>query len=225
MPTGAISCGVTDLICTTKLDATFEGVSAHAGGSPEAGKNALLAACNAAIGLYGITRHSQGLTRVNVGVLQAGVGRNVIAPNAFMKFEVRGSTPEINEFMVNKAMKVVEGAAAMNDVKVSVTTAGECIAVDVDKEAMALVRDAAGQVPAITTVLDTVSMGGGAEDCTFFMRRVKRSGGKTTIIILGTDGKAVPHNSYFDVDEAALPIAVQLLSALTARVLGGTASK
>jgi aminobenzoyl-glutamate utilization protein A len=136
-----------------------------------------------------------------------------------MKFEVRGSTPEINEFMVGRAMKVVEGAAAMTDVKVSVTTAGECIAVDVDPDAMALVREAAGQVPAITKVLDTVSMGGGAEDCTFFMKRVKANGGKATIMILGTDGKAVPHNSYFDVDEAALPIAVQLLSAVTVRAL------
>ena len=219
MPTGEIACGVTDLICTTKMDATFEGVSAHAGGSPDSGKNALLAACNAAINLYAITRHSGGATRVNVGVLQAGVGRNVIAPNAFMKFEVRGSTPEINEFMVDRAMKVVEGAAAMNDVKVGVATAGECIAVDVDPEMIALVREATGLVPAVTSVRDTVSMTGGAEDCTFFMKRVQANGGKVTIIILGTSGKSVPHNSYFDVDETALPIAVQLLSAVTVKAL------
>lgn len=136
-----------------------------------------------------------------------------------MKFEVRGSTPKINEFMVDRAMKVVEGAAAMNDVKVGVATAGECIAVDVDPEMIALVREATGLVPAVTSVRDTVSMTGGAEDCTFFMRRVQANGGKVTIIILGTSGKSVPHNSYFDVDETALPIAVQLLSAVTVKAL------
>lgn len=219
MPTGMIACGVTNLSSSTKMDATFEGVSAHAGGSPEAGKNALLAACNAAINLYAITRTSKGWTRVNVGVLEAGTGRNVIAPNAFMKFEVRGESPEINEFMVDKAMKVVQGAAAMQDVKVSVSIAGECVAADMDPEMKDLVRAAAGDVPAITSVAGTVSMSGGGEDCTFFMRRAQKNGGKATMIILGTTGKAVAHNSYFDVDEAALPTGVQLLSAIALRAL------
>ena len=64
-------------LATTKLDAEFKGVSAHAGAAPEQGKNALLAACQAAISLNTISRHSQGSSRINVGVLNAGTGRNV----------------------------------------------------------------------------------------------------------------------------------------------------
>ena len=65
-------------LATTKLNVSFEGAPAHAGSNPEAGKSALLAACNAATLIAGIPRHSGGLTRVCVGKLEAGESRNVI---------------------------------------------------------------------------------------------------------------------------------------------------
>ena len=51
-------------LATTKLDAEFTGVSAHAGAAPEQGKNALLAAAQAAISLNTIPRHSKGSSRI-----------------------------------------------------------------------------------------------------------------------------------------------------------------
>ncbi|GAB1825101.1 MAG: peptidase dimerization domain-containing protein [Burkholderiales bacterium] len=79
-------------LATSKLNVTFEGVPAHAGSNPEAGKSALLAACNAATLISGIPRHSKGLTRVCVGKLIAGESRNVIPAHAAMKIEARGET-------------------------------------------------------------------------------------------------------------------------------------
>ena len=49
--------------------------------------------------LYAIPRHSAGASRVNVGTVVAGSGRNVIADEAKMEIEVRGETTEINQFM------------------------------------------------------------------------------------------------------------------------------
>ena len=83
-------------LATTKLDAEFTGVSAHAGAAPEQGKNALLAAAQAAISLNTIPRHSKGSSRINVGVLNAGTGRNVVPDIAAIKLETRGATTEID---------------------------------------------------------------------------------------------------------------------------------
>src|SRR5699024_7270512 len=122
--TGTFSCASNGYLATTKLDVTFTGVASHAGGKPEEGKNALLAASAAALNLYAITRHSEGASRLNVGVLEAGSGRNIIANNAFMKVETRGETTEINEFIYDRAIKVLNGAAAMYDCDVNVDIVG-----------------------------------------------------------------------------------------------------
>ena len=48
-------------LASAKLDVTFRGRAAHAGARPEDGRNALLDAASAVVGLYGIARHHAGL--------------------------------------------------------------------------------------------------------------------------------------------------------------------
>ena len=121
-------------LATTKLDAEFTGVSAHAGAAPEQGKNALLAAAQAAISLNTIPRHSKGSSRINVGVLNAGTGRNVVPDIAAIKLETRGATTEIDEYMVTEAKRILNACATMYDVKVKITMAGAAPACFADKE-------------------------------------------------------------------------------------------
>ena len=96
---GEVSVNPYGFLCTTKLDVTYTGRPAHAGVEPNAGHNAMAAACNAFVQLLGIARHGSGMTRINVGQLVAGEGRNVIPSHAVMKMEVRGETGEINQYM------------------------------------------------------------------------------------------------------------------------------
>ena len=70
-----------------------------------------LAVGTAILNLYAIPRHSGGVSRVNVGTVVAGSGRNVIADEAKMEIEVRGETTEINEYMKNYAVNIIESAA------------------------------------------------------------------------------------------------------------------
>src|SRR5699024_11406143 len=63
-------------LATTKMDITFKVKSSHAGLDPEQGKNALLAAATAVLNISAISRHSDGTTRINVGEMHAGSGRN-----------------------------------------------------------------------------------------------------------------------------------------------------
>lgn len=49
VPAGTVVCGGDNFMATTKFDVQFSGVAAHAGGKPEDGRNALLAAAQAAL--------------------------------------------------------------------------------------------------------------------------------------------------------------------------------
>lgn len=60
VPSGTVVCGGDNFMATTKFDVQFEGVAAHAGGKPEDGRNALLAAAQASLALHAIAPHSAG---------------------------------------------------------------------------------------------------------------------------------------------------------------------
>ncbi|MFX6288953.1 peptidase dimerization domain-containing protein, partial [Acinetobacter baumannii] len=77
----------------------FTGTAAHAGAKPEDGHNALLAAAQATLALHAIAPHSEGASRVNVGVMQAGSGRNVVPASALLKVETRGASDVINQYV------------------------------------------------------------------------------------------------------------------------------
>ena len=190
-------------LATTKLDAEFTGVSAHAGAAPEQGKNALLAAAQAAISLNTIPRHSKGSSRINVGVLNAGTGRNVVPDIAAIKLETRGATTEIDEYMVTEAKRILNACAAMYDVKVKITMAGAAPACFADKELGHEVAELIEEKCHYDEVVEYVDMGG-SEDCGYFMERVQQHGGRALYMMYGTKIEAGHHNSHFDFNEDCL---------------------
>ncbi len=147
IPTGSVSPACGDFLCTTKFDLTYKGKSAHAGGAPNEGRNALLAAASATLALAGIPPHKDGATRINVGVLQAGSGRNVIPSRAVMKVETRGLTMELNSYVYNRAMEIVSGAASMYGVEMAMAKMGEAVDALSDDDLAGIVRDKAAAVP------------------------------------------------------------------------------
>ncbi|HOO88100.1 MAG TPA: amidohydrolase, partial [Synergistales bacterium] len=160
IPTGNVAPGCGDFLCTTKFDAVYKGKAAHAGGAPNEGKNALLAAASATLALAGISPHKDGATRLNVGVLHAGTGRNVVPSKAVMKVETRGLTTALNEYVYGRAMEIVEGAAVMYGVELSVAKMGEAVDAFSDKELVDLVAEKALSVPGIEKLAPSVSLGG-----------------------------------------------------------------
>ena len=57
--------------------------------------------------LEGIPRHSGGATRVAVGTMNAGEGRNVTPAHADMQIEVRGETGPVNDWMTERVKSIV----------------------------------------------------------------------------------------------------------------------
>ncbi|WP_077328646.1 amidohydrolase [Virgibacillus siamensis] len=196
-------------LATSKLDVSFTGVASHAGGNPEQGKNALLAAANIALNLSAIPRHSKGVSRVNVGEMHAGSGRNVIPDKAALKVETRGETSEINDFVKQQAKSIVSGAAAMYGVDYDMELVGEGISCTCSNELAAVVHESTVNA-GLTGALES-NESAGSEDATFFIDAVQRQGGYGTYCIFGTDLAAGHHNEKFDINEETLLPAVEIL--------------
>ena len=137
---GEVSIKPYGFLCTTKLDVTYQGAPAHAGVEPNAGKNAMAAACNAFVQLLGIPRHGSGMSRINVGQLTAGEGRNVIPSKAVMKMEVRGETAEINTYMYERAVDIIKGCAIAQGCEYKIEKMGEAVDLINDEEMVEVLR-------------------------------------------------------------------------------------
>ena len=219
LPTGQLAAAATGFLYSRKIDVTFHGQAAHAAMGPQEGRNALLAAATAALGLHAISRHADEVTHVNVGKLVAGTGRNIIADTAEMWIEVRGESDASLDYMAGRAMQVLQGAALMQGVTVETTLMGETVGAVASPAAAAIVAAAGAQVAGISRVVPEWSIGGG-DDATFMVRRVQERGGIAAYFILGSDLPAVHHAIDFDIDEASLDHGVQLFERIAARVLG-----
>lgn len=216
---GELDPGRGGYLATSKFDATFTGTPAHAGGRPNEGKNALLAAATAVLTLHAIAGHRDGVTRVNVGRLQAGSGRNVVPGSAHLEIETRGATTDVSDYVYGRAVEVLEGAAAMYGCHLALRVMGGAQCVTSDAELAGRVEEVASQMGGFS--LRPPEEGGGSEDLTFMMRRVQENGGLATNIGLGADlGGWGHHTAEFDFDERALRLAVRLLALTTLELLG-----
>lgn len=207
---GSLACGVDGFLATEKFDAVFKGKASHAGNAPNLGNNAILAACTAVTNLYGIPRHQQGVTRINVGRITGGTGRNVIPDRAQIDFEVRGATTDICDYVKQKALDIVESAAKMHGCDYELIRMGGAESSSSDEAVVKDIRKVAESLGVFHTIRDRDMMAG-SEDATYLMNRVKACGGETSYMALGTTLKAPHHNDLFDVNETDMIQGVKLL--------------
>lgn len=198
-------------LATTKLDIRLHGVAAHAGAAPHAGRNALLAAANIALNSHAIARHGEGASRVNVGEMHAGSGRNIIADRALLKMETRGASSAINTAVLEQVEAIVAGAAQMYGVEWEMETVGSAIHVRPSADFATRLAGVAQHSPWLDQVIVEDESSLGSEDATYFMERVQARGGKATYCVVGSHLPAGHHNERFDIDEEALFAGVDVL--------------
>ncbi|EMA70761.1 amidohydrolase [Halorubrum aidingense JCM 13560] len=209
-PTGEVVAGIEKPLAMAHLDAAIEGTSAHAGKAPNEGDNAMQAMGTAIVNAYGIPRHADGMTRVNVGKAEAGTASNVIAEHAHMEAEARGETTELMEFVKGRFERTVRAAATMHGCRATVDVVSESPRADSDPELQALVTEVAEGVDGVERVLPAADFGA-SEDATFLMERVQEEGGLATYLIVGTDHPTSHHTPTFDVDERSIQHGVDVL--------------
>ena len=219
--TGSIACNVTGFLATSKYDAHFTGVPAHAGAAPETGRNALLAAACAALNLHAISRHSAGSSRINVGTLEAGSGRNVIGDKALIRLETRGATSDINAYMESEAIRILKAAALMYAVEVDIKKVGGAAGGSNTLALAEYLETHAKSLKIFDSVVGACDFGA-SEDFSYFMERVQAHGGQAAYMMIGANLAAGHHDSHFDFDEKALSYSLKMLTTAAVALLCGT---
>ncbi len=216
---GTVICGTKNFLATTKADITFTGVPAHAGNAPEEGKNALLAAATALLNMHAIPRSGKGDTRITVGKLIGGEGRNVIPPKAVLVLETRGITSDLDAYMFGEVKRIAKAAADMWGCGYSIDIKGGTKSGESDAEIAALVAEEARAMGVFDNVIELKDFGA-SEDYSHFMSTVQAAGGKGTYVQVGSDLMAGHHNGHFDFDETSLTNALTLMGRCVVRSMG-----
>lgn len=213
---GDITPGTYGALPTTKYDAYFHGRTAHAGGYPEKGNNALLAAANAVLNIAAIPRHSGGITRVNVGTLEGGTGRNVIPNEAKMQLEVCAETEDINTYLEEYALRVCRTSAEMHGCTCDIIKMGMAASQHSDVAFIERIcRMVKKEIPEFRISSCENALNWGSEDISLMMNRVQEHGGQATYMRMMTKTASLQHTTEFDFDESVLSRSILAFSAIT----------
>jgi aminobenzoyl-glutamate utilization protein A len=210
LPLGEVAAGTYGHFANSKLRVRYNGRQSHASAAPEEGRNALLAAAQATLGLHALPRFAAADTRVNVGVLHAGTAPNIVAADAELRLELRATSGEVCEELDRRARAVLTAAGAAHEVEVRIEQIGAATTATCDPEAVWTVAAAARSLPPVTAVHEDFRLGA-SDDATFLMRAVQENGGTATYLVVGAANPAPHHSPEFDIDEACLDIAVETL--------------
>ncbi|MBR9943169.1 amidohydrolase [Clostridiaceae bacterium Marseille-Q3526] len=217
---GDITPGTYGSLATCKYNVFFHGQAAHAGGFPEEGKNAVLAAAHAAVGLSGIARHSQGISRVNVGVIRGGSNSNVVADEAMISMEVRGETDEINQYMDRRAKEICQAAAMMEECSCEMRLMGRAPSQVSSPELIDRISNLVrNHLPQYRVSSNPNAKNWGSEDIGFMMNRVQEQGGQAVYMRTMTKMASPQHTVRFDVNEDVLVKGAVSFSAIVCDLL------
>ena len=205
-------------LATSKIDITFTGLPSHAGAAPEQGRSAITAAATAVLLMQGIPRHSGGASRISVGTLHAGEGRNVTPVHAKMEVETRGATHEINEYMRNSVFRIVEGIESTLDVKGSAVIVGEGTTLKTTKAGTHLLSEVLHEVLGADFV--QLPAPGASEDCTHLMRRAIECGADAGWFGWGCNHHGHHCADFAIQDETSLACALEIYTHLVERTNG-----
>ena len=85
----------------------FKGLTAHAGNNPQDGRNANVAAMRFALAAYELANAERGTT-VNPGVIQGGMGANIISDHCEVKFDLRFWNDEDGRDLAEKLLALTQ---------------------------------------------------------------------------------------------------------------------
>jgi aminobenzoyl-glutamate utilization protein A len=210
VPTGTVYADTIGAFASTKLRVRFDGAAAHAAMAPERGRNALLAASSAALALHSLPQHGSAGVRLNVGYLRADGATNVVAARAVLGLELRANHVEAHADLRRRVDRVLSGCGHAYEVDVTVETVGEAPAVVCDEGLAAEVAAAISAVPGIEAVGRGLA-DHGSDDAAWLMNRTREHGGRSTYLVIGSNGTDGHHENTFDIDERSLQIGAAAL--------------
>ncbi|MGY0064429.1 amidohydrolase [Streptomyces sp. LZ34] len=213
MAVGGIVGSFTGGMATRKLTIDFAGKASHAAGTPEAGRNALLAAAMSALGIMAIPRFSTADTRLNVGTLVAGDGVNIVPSSAVMTCEARATDDEVVDELVDRIRSIVDGVGAAQGVLTNVAVMGQSATVAPDDEMIDRIVEVATAHRDVTEVIRTQQFAG-SDDANLLIRHVQQRGGMGAYLMVGAGSPGPHHSETFDIAEESIPTGIDILESL-----------
>ncbi|MDO4488099.1 MAG: amidohydrolase [Eubacteriales bacterium] len=196
-------------VANAKWDVYLKGKACHAS-TPEFGNNAMLAMAAIVQAIYGLPRTSLGDARINVGMIEAGSGRNVVCDRVKMVMELRGLTQASLEYMVPYAKRIIEHAAMMHGCTAEIVEMGATPCHPIDVPEFVDSMNALAKEAGIKTLDPTVSTS--SEDYTYMAKRVQEHGGKSLMFRTLSEYPAAAHAVTFDLQEKDLPNASKMFA-------------
>lgn len=206
-PTGTIGVGTRKFLATKKFDIDLKGKASHAGIFPERGKNALLGAASLSLILHSELQNSKGMTRLNVGLLNAGSERNIVPGFAHLELEIRGENDDIVSDLEKKVRNSTQGISLAYDLEYDIKLMGSSITFDTKNEDFRDHLNAYLEKDFKTKLAPAMNA---SEDICYLLAAVEENGGKALHFILGSNTAASHHNNAFDIDEDSLYIGYQM---------------
>ncbi len=211
----------TGLLATTKWGVTFTGKPAHAGGAPQDGHHAILAAVTAISAMNGFLQDGRGSSRLNVGTISGGTARNVVPASCSFQAETRGAETAVEARLFERATACVKAAAEMYECSWDMEITGKSPAGGGDAELAAKIAATAEQVVQEIRWSQEIQVNTGtADDFCFFLDRVRSHGGTGSYMALLGNLSDGLHSSHYDFDESLLLAGVK--TCIAALTLTGT---
>ena len=206
---GQIGACTRGFLASTKLNIYFHGKAAHAANAPEQGRNALLAAADFTVKAYEFYKDcSEKIrqnTRMNVGRMVSGSGRNIIADEAYLEVETRGVTSESNLYMKEQIYRIAQEAAKQHRVRCEIHIVGDVGTGKSDEELVSCGYACACEMKLGDKFVNDAEFTA-SEDVVHMMNCVQEKGGKAVYFMFGTELRAEHHHPCFDFDEEVLPL-------------------
>lgn len=219
VPSDTVALDPVGFLATRKYSVTYHGAPAHAGRAPETGRNALLGACQATLGLHALAQSGQPGIRVNVGTMHAGQALNIVPDEARFGVELRAERQHDLDALDPRVQALITGTAAAHQLEADIRLIGEARDWENPADMVAWAREVAQCSGAFR---DTVSRYDVrvSEDATLMTHAVAARGGKAAYMVLGADLPSGHHTAEFDFDEGVLGKGVALVGGMVGVVLG-----
>lgn len=222
LPTGTLATDVYGFLATRKYRVRLTGRPAHAGVAPEEGRNALIGACQAVLGLHTLAQSSRQAIRLNVGTMVAGRSLNIVPDIARFDFEMRAVEGADLDVLETRCLRLVKATAQAHELEIALEPRGVA-------DSWVNSAGSSDWAKAINTMAAAFPRTIGAfdfragEDVTNLAVRVAERGGEAAIYVVGADIADGHHTPHFDFDEDVLPRAVLFLSTALAAGLAAVA--
>lgn len=198
-----------------ELELVIEGASGHAS-TPQAGVDAIVVASQVVTALQNIVSreldpHQEAV--VNIGTIEGGYRRNVIADKVELTGTVRSTDPELRQQLPKKIERIVAGITAGYDADYKLDYNFGYPVLSNTSALVDQLQPVVEKIPDVSQVKRLTETSLGAEDFAYYLQQVPG--------VFFRLGAAQPgqkyysaHHPKFDFDEAALKVGVSLFVAL-----------